>query len=309
MTKKVFKIQLLVRLIKTLFGLLNGELPISKNFCVHLPNYYYRYHQTPLQNVTNNPLLTLHLPLQVPLEYFPENVLSISFEDISMARNQRREIPLINNLEAIAHAVAVLREMPVDSLGPGSVAAGMLHTLEQLIQKTTGPLRLRHLTVLLGSRQIEHQIRLDQNLIWPVVEDYFLVGVAIDVLIVEIGVKLLADSDVALSLLCEDNGKFVIVDFWVFELLCALLGETFWANNFGFGPLLGPFRDEDVVLKVKSDDVGYVASQLCDLGLGFLGEGNRREDGEIARCEPHYWTVSTGVGETFRTLSLIMWEW
>lgn len=249
----------------------------------------------------------LHLPLQVPLEYLPKDILPISLEDISMAGNQCCEIPLINNLEAVAHAVAVLGEMPVEPLGPGGLSAGILHALEEFVQKPAGPLRLGHLAVLLGSRQIEHQIRLDQDLVGPVVEDEFLVGVAIDVLVVEVSVELFADSNVTLSLLCEDNGKLVVVDFRVLGLLCALLGKTLWADDLGFGPLLGPFRDEDVVFKVKRDDVRDVAAQLCGLGLGLFCEGDGREDGEIARCEPHYWinAISTGacVGETFWALS------
>lgn len=111
---------------------------------------------------------------------------------------------------------------------------------------------------------------------------------AIDVLVVEIGVKLLADFDVALAVLFENNGKVVVVDFRILELLGALLGKTLGADNFSIGPLLGPFGDEDVVLKVESDNVAYVAAELVDFGPGFFCEGDGREDGEVAGCELDY---------------------
>jgi hypothetical protein len=113
--------------------------------------------------------------------------------------------------------------------------------------------------------------------------------VAIDVLVVKVGIKLWADANVALALLAEDDGELLATNLGVLDrLFGAFLGETLGANDFGIGILLGPFSDEDVVLKIKGDNVSQVAAEFGDLGLGLFCEGDRREDGESAGCESHY---------------------
>lgn len=220
----------------------------------------------------------------MPLKHFPENVLAIPLHHVAMARDHGGKVPLINALDAVADTGAVLGgEIPVEALHPRRVASRALGALEQLVGKAAGFLAVGHFAVLLQGGQVEHEIGLDEHLVGLVVEDNLLVGVAVDVLVVKVGVELVADLDAALVGLGEDDGEGVVADLGVLVLLGALLDETVGADDLGAGVLLGPFRDEDVVLEIKGDDVGHLAAQLGHLGFGLFCEGDGREDGEVAR--------------------------
>lgn len=111
---------------------------------------------------------------------------------------------------------------------------------------------------------------------------------AVDILILEIAIKLLIDLDVELVLGREDDGKLLLADLGVVGgLLHALLGQTLRTDNLGLGIGLVPFRDKDVVLDVRRNDVFHSASELGQLGLDVVGHGDRREDGERTRGEFH----------------------
>lgn len=222
----------------------------------------------------------------MPLKHLPECLLGVPLDDLAMAGDQRGKVPLVNHPDAVIQTVAVLgNKIPVEALHPRRVAGGALRTLEQLVGKTTWSVAPGRPAVLLNGRQVEHEIGLDENLVRPVVEDEFLVGVAVDVLVVKVCVELVADPDAALAVPFEDDGELVIVDFRIVQLLGALLEKALGRDEFRAGILLGPFRDEDVVLQVKGNDVGYAAAQFGDLGFRLVREGDGREDGEVARSE------------------------
>lgn len=83
---------------------------------------------------------------------------------------------------------------------------------------------------------------------------------AINILVIKVGVKLGINLELLLVALCKDYRELVVVDLGVVELLRTLLGEALDANDFGSRVLFGPLGDEDVVLIVESSDIGDVAT-------------------------------------------------
>ena len=236
----------------------------------------------------------LLLPLQMPLKRLVKDLLRIPLQHISMTRDEGVKVPAVDELDAVVEAGAVLGDhIPVEALHPLVLAAvGVVQALKRPPREVgRGALGLGHAAVLLPGGQVEHQVRLDEGAVRPVEEDELAVAVPIDILVVEVGVKVLPDANIALAGLGEDDGKLFIADLGVVALgvlLGALLGETLWADELGRGEGLGPLADEDVVLNVKGDDVGHVAAHLVNLGPCIICEGYRGEDGEVAGAELDY---------------------
>lgn len=223
----------------------------------------------------------------MPLKHLSEGLLGILVNHFPVARNNGLEVPLVNDLDAVGEAAAVLGgQVPVEALHPRGVARSALRRLENLVEEAARLVALGRLAVLLDGGQVEHEIGLDQDLVRPVIEDELLVGMAVDILVVKVGVELWADLDVALPLLLEDDGEWVVVDVGITRLLGTLFREALGADELGTRIPLGPFRHEDVVLKVGRHNVAHLAAELSDLGACVFREGDRRKDGQLARGKP-----------------------
>lgn len=227
----------------------------------------------------------------MPLKHLSESLLSIALDGVSVAGNERIKVPRIDPLDALVEARPVLaaHHVPLEALHPLDVALGSLQAAKQLVAEAGGgvALALGRLGVLLPRGQVEEQIRLDKDTLGLEVEDELLVGVGVDVLVLEIGVKLGGDGGAPLlGAVLEDDEEFVRrVDLGVARLLGALLRQAVGADDLGLrvgGLVLG---DEDVVLHVGGDDVGEVAALFGDFGLHRVGEGDGTEDGEGAGGE------------------------
>lgn len=89
-----------------------------------------------------------------------------------------------------------------------------------------------------------------------------------EVLDVEISVKVRADVDgfaggvggAGALVFGDDYGEGFVADFGVVGYLEALFGESFGSDEFGVGVGGGPFGEEDVVFKVRGDEVADVAA-------------------------------------------------
>lgn len=230
------------------------------------------------------------MSLKMPLKHILKDLLAITLHDISMARDHGDKVPLSDALHALVEAVLVLGcDVPVETPQPLDVTTRVLHTGKDLADGTVlGNLGFGNLAVLLGGWQVEEQVGLDDDTLGLVQEDDLKVGVAVDVLVVKVGVELGIDANLALVILLEDDSEFLVADLGVVLLLGALLRETLGTDELCRGVRLCPLRDKDVVLVVKGDDVTDVAAHLCDLGLSSLSEGHGGEDSEATRGELHH---------------------
>lgn len=102
----------------------------------------------------------------------------------------------------------------------------------------------------------------------------------VDVFVLEIGVKFGRDGGGQFWFVFgggKDGGEGFRADARVGAGgggLCAFLGKTFGADQFGAGVFAGPFGHEDVVLCVCGDDVFEAAVAVGkggDFGFGFGG--------------------------------------
>ena len=82
---------------------------------------------------------------------------------------------------------------------------------------------------------------------------------SVDILVLKVRVKLRTDGGLLLSSGLEDDGEGFLANPGVVGDLGALLWETFGADDLGPRESLGPVGNEDVVLDVGGDDVGYLA--------------------------------------------------
>ena len=112
-------------------------------------------------------------------------------------------------------------------------------------------------------------------------EDELLVLVRVDVLVVELGVELGADVQVALV-----RGREDVAELGAFGLRVrfSLLRQAVHADHLGLRVFLRPELEEDVVLEIGGDDV-LDGAEGGNFGLDFRGEGDGGEDGEGARGE------------------------
>lgn len=192
----------------------------------------------------------------MPLKHLAEYFLAVALDNISMARDDGVKVPLVHQLNTVVVAVSILaREVPVEALHPLCVTVWALDAAEDLVREALLLLvGLGYPAVLLGGRQVEDEIRLDEHLVRLVEEGNLQVAVAVDILVVEVGVELFADLYLALVGLLEDDGELLLANLVVL-LLGPLLREALGADDLGVGEGCGPFRDEDVVLNIWGDDV------------------------------------------------------
>lgn len=163
---------------------------------------------------------------QVPVEDFEECRLGIALDCLTMTGNHSCEIPSLDDIDAVAETGSVLGpKIPVEPLDPLCITLRVVEAIEYLVGDSTGFLLLAlwNLAILFDGRQVEHEICLDKDLFWLVVEDNLLVGMAVDVFVVKVGVELITDFDAVLGILLENNGKFLLANPLVVLFLTLLL--------------------------------------------------------------------------------------
>lgn len=223
--------------------------------------------------------------VDVPVKHLFKRLLGALLNDVSVTRHNNLYVPRVDALDALieAGAVATAESVPDQSLQALDVSLCRLKAYELASQEPRiGPVLLGNARVLLGSREVENQVGLDQNAIGLVEEGELLVGVGVDVLVLKVVVKLGADGRGALGVGLEDDVKRLLADPGV-VLGASLLGKAVNTNQHGGGEGSLPLRDEKVVLNVGRDDVAQVVAQGHQLGLDLGGQGNGREDSEGAR--------------------------
>jgi len=100
-------------------------------------------------------------------------------------------------------------------------------------------------------------------------EHQLLIRVSIDILVLELLVEFPSDFDLGLVLRGEDRGdRHVGHGFVGLGLRCAFLSQAFGCDNVCGGVGGRPSGEEDVVLKVGGDEVGYWGG-----AEGFLDAG------------------------------------
>jgi hypothetical protein len=180
----------------------------------------------------------------MPLHNLLKDSLTISLHDISVTRNDPVESPLVDPLHTSSETCPVLcaRSIPDGALLPLRVALRTLQGREDLCQNSTIRINTRF-AKLLSSRQVEHEVCLDESTGRTVVENELFVDVRGDVLPVELGVELGRYGLDALILAKEDGeGDLFVV------LLFALFGEDVGAHDLRVRVFLVPGTKEDVVL-------------------------------------------------------------
>lgn len=130
------------------------------------------------------------------------------------------EIPCVNLRDTLVEAGAIGTAccIPYKPLLARGSATSMVERCPYA-GKNTGCGRHTRFAELLGGREIEEEICLDESFVGLVVEHYFLVHVTVHELVVEIGIELWVDRDGIFVLFCKDNceGNILVL------LLCAFL--------------------------------------------------------------------------------------
>ena len=192
------------------------------------------------------------------------------------------KVPLLDETDRLGEALAVLPagRIPQEALLPDGISLGVHDGGEEFRQDARGGAGAG-LGELFGGGQVEDEVGLDHGLGGLVQEDELLVLVRVDVLVVELGVELGADVQVALV-----GGGEDVAELGAFGLgvRFSLLGQAVHANHLGLRVFLRPGLEEDVVLEVGGDDV-LDGAEGGDFGLDFGGEGDGGEDGEGAGGE------------------------
>lgn len=113
----------------------------------------------------SSPRTPLFLAAKVPFEDAAEGLFSVAHQRLSVARNERVKVPVVDSLDALIETVPVpcAQDVPQESLHALCVPLGRLHVHKQLTRETNLFLALRTLRVLLISRQVEHKIGLDHD--------------------------------------------------------------------------------------------------------------------------------------------------
>ena len=223
--------------------------------------------------------------VDVPLKHLLKHGFSVLLDGVTMAGDDSDKIPRVDPLYALVERGAVpaadgvpeqaLLAFALDGLGADEGAGE---------EAGLGPVGLGHARVLLLGGEVEEEVGLDEDLVGLVEEDDLLVGVAVDVLDLEVGLELVADRGGALGLGLVDDGEVLLADLLVGGGL-ALLREAVGADDLGGREGLLPVRDEDVVLHVGGDEVLHVPAEALELRLHLGGEGDGREHGEGAGGE------------------------
>jgi len=189
-------------------------------------------------------LLALRGSVQMPSHDLLKDTLTISLHDVSMARDDPVEPPLIDPLHTSREALPITRtsSIPNSPLLPLRITLCTLQRHKDLRQDAA--IRVNPcFTELLCSRQIEHEISLYESAGRAVMEDELLVDVRGDVFPIELRVEFGGDGLDAFVGAEEDREGDVFV-----VLLCALFGEDVGAHDLRVGVFFVPGAEEDVVL-------------------------------------------------------------
>lgn len=195
----------------------------------------------------------------MPLKHLPKDALPPTLNHIPMTRNDPIEIEPLDLAYTAIEPLPVhrARHIPIEPLLPHRRPP---HTHQAHKHPRQEPVRGSHAgaRILLVRGQVEEQVGFDEGAVGLVVEDELLVGVAVDILVVEVGVEVRVDLEVGLVLGGEDvleagAGGFVA--------LGAFFGQPFGTQEPGGGEGRGPFGEEDVVLEVWRDQVLHLAAE------------------------------------------------
>jgi hypothetical protein len=113
-------------------------------------------------------------------------------------------------------------------------------------------------------------------------KDDFFVRMRVDEFVVEFAVEFFGYFDGFFAFRCEDCAEPEDCNALIRGIsFCAFLGEALGTDYVRVGKGGRPLREIDVMLDVRSGDVGYGAKGL-EMRADFVGEGDGGEDGEVA---------------------------
>jgi len=229
----------------------------------------------------------------MPLEDLPEDPLPPTLNHVPVTRYDAIEIELLNLPDTLVERRPIprARHIPIKPLLPDRASLRTHQTHKQPRQQARGR-GLAGARILLVRGQVEEQIGFDEGAVGPVVEDELLVGVAVHVLVVEVGVEVGVDVEAVFVLGRED---VVEAGAGRFFALRAFLAQAFGPEELGGGEGRRPLGDEDVVFGVRRDEVFDRAAEGGERFVHFGREGYGGEDGEGAGAEADWmveWLVS-----------------
>ena len=209
----------------------------------------------------------------MPLHDLVENSLAATLDNITMARHNAIELPPANPGDLTVESRLVLSDsVPDQPPLARRLALGVVQPVEDAAENARLGIDAG-LAELLGRGQVEKQVALDQRAGLAVVEDDFLVGVAVDVREIEIRVKVRVDTQFpGFALLRREEFPVALRDLEV-ALLLAVGRQGFGRDDFGVGEGLVPLLEEDVVLLVQGYEV-----------LGWAQGGHFRSHGSRQGC-------------------------
>ena len=119
---------------------------------------------------------------------------------------------------------------------------------------------------------------MDQGLARLVQEDQLLVRMAVNVLVVELAVKIRINGHFSFILRREDMAELRTCGGGIF---LSLLGQALDTDDGCCREGACPVADEDVVLIIQGGDVADVVAEVRDGGFDFGGQGCGREDCQL----------------------------
>lgn len=180
----------------------------------------------------------------MPLEHLLEDALSVAFDHVAVTSDDALKIPVVDPGNRLGEALSVARagSIPNSALLPDCTSFRTLQRTKDLGQDPSGRVDTG-LAVLLGSREVEHEIGRDKGARRLVMEEDFLVQVGGNVLPLELGIELRRDCLDRFRLVEDEGERNVLV-----ILLRALLRKSLGAEYLCVGVGLMPGTEEDVVL-------------------------------------------------------------
>lgn len=220
----------------------------------------------------------------MPLEDLPEDALPPTLNHVPMTRYDAIEIELLDlpDTPVEGRPIARARHIPIEALLPDGGPLGAHQAHKQPRQQARGGGLAAGARILLVGGQVKEQVGLDEGAVGPVVEDELLVGVAVHVLVVEVGVEVGVDAEVVLV-----PGREDVLEAGAGRFLAprAFLAQPFGPEQPGGGEGRRPLRDEDVVFGVRRDEVFDRPAEAGERLVHFGRQGDGGEDGEGAGPE------------------------
>ena len=220
----------------------------------------------------------------MPCKNLPKDAFAARVDHVTVTRDDAVKVPLVDAPDAVVEAGTILgaEQVPDEAALPPSLAGGA-HGSGKEARGQAGGGGDAGARVLLGGGHVEEQVGLDEGAVGAVEEDELAVGVAVDVLVVEVAVKVVADAQVALGRAREDgregHGLVLLLP------RRPLLREPLGPDQLRLRIRLVPRSQEDVMLHVRRRDVPNVVPQRLER-RSYLGrQRHGREDGEGAGCE------------------------